>query len=246
MKTKSCVPEHLINGAVKDSYRHCRHMKMFCLSTKQFNSLCGLFYVILFKLLVMLVHWRLCSPCVHLQTLLALCCPHWGCVTDVPASSSVSGPASWMCFRPVLWVAASCMDCLDVCSSLSGCTQFTAPGTWDCHISTWLCPLYLDPVEPCPVGEWTTNLGVSCRSCISFPVEPFPSPVALGVSWDMPFSEADGEVRSCKRYHLKKEGKLLGLVNLSIPSSLRASEVTVLQENGSLIRPSPPVPLELG
>lgn len=44
----------------------------------------------------------------------------------------------------------------------------------------------------------------------------------------MPFSEADGEVRSCKRYHLKKEGKLLGLMNLSIPSSLRASEVNSL------------------
>lgn len=43
----------------------------------------------------------------------------------------------------------------------------------------------------------------------------------------MPFSEADGEGRSCKRYLLKKEGKL-GLMNLSIASSLRASEVNSL------------------
>lgn len=169
------------SGVVKDS--HCRHMKMFCLSTKQFNSSYGLFYVILFNLLVMLVRGRLCSPCVHLQTLLALCCPPWGCVTDMPASSPFSGPASWMCFRPVLWVAASWMNCLDKSSSLSPrCTHFTAPGTWDYHISTRLCPLYLDPVEPCPIAKQTTNLGVSCGSSFSFPMEPFSFPMALGVS----------------------------------------------------------------
>lgn len=44
----------------------------------------------------------------------------------------------------------------------------------------------------------------------------------------MPFSEADGEVRSCKRYLLKKEGQLLGLMNLSTVSSLRASGVNSL------------------
>lgn len=53
-----------------------------------------------------------------------------GSVTDVPASSSGMWNASWMAFRPVLWVAASWMDCLDISSSLSpGCTQFTVPGT---------------------------------------------------------------------------------------------------------------------
>lgn len=126
---KSYAPEHLISGAVKDSHCHCRHM-MFCLFPKQFNSSYGLVYVILFKLLVMLVHWRLCSPSVPLRTSVALCWPHWGSVTDVPASSSGMWNASWVCFRPVLWVAASWMDCLDMCSSLSpGCTQFTVPGT---------------------------------------------------------------------------------------------------------------------
>lgn len=177
----------------------------------------------------MLVPWRLCSLCMHLQTLLALCWPYWGCVTDVPASSSVSGPASWMCFRPVLWVAASWMDCWDIMQLLSsGCTHFTAPATWDYHTSTRLCPLYLDPVEPCPIAKGTTNLGVSCGSSISFPMEPFPFPMAFGVSWDMPFSEADGEVRSRKSCLMKKEEKLLGLMNLSIPSSLRPSEVNSL------------------
>lgn len=44
----------------------------------------------------------------------------------------------------------------------------------------------------------------------------------------MPFSEDDGELRSCKRYLMKKEEKLMGLMNLSVPSSLRASEVSSL------------------
>lgn len=169
-----------------------------------------------------------------------LCWPPWGCVTDLLASSSVSGPAFWMCFKPVLWVAASC---LDICSSLSpGCTHFTAPGTWDYHISTQLCPLYLDPVELCPTAKGTTNLGVSCGSCISFPMEPFPFPMAFGVSWDMPFSEAvvrweavRRKKKSCWDWWTFPYLPVWGLLKW-----------TVLQESGSHIRPYLCVSLELG
>lgn len=95
--------------------------------------------MILLTLLVVLVCWRLWSPCVHLQTLLCWLC--WGCVT-VPASSSVSSlPAG---------CASGCALGNSLLDGLLGYVQhfvtWMHPAHCPWYLSTCVCPLYLDPL----------------------------------------------------------------------------------------------------